>query len=152
MKALVMYDSRHNTTEKIVQAVAESLRTTMQVALARIDKGDDVDLEFVDLVVIGCPTHMGDMDMESLLRFIPRDAVANKRVAIFDTIPQGWHWFGGTAASSLTRKLYHYGAMPILSPETFYITHPHEPIDKTELWRASNWARALQEQLQLLPV
>src|SRR5512146_1186916 len=56
MHALVVYDSQFGNTERIAAAVADTLRTTGEVRLAHVDPTHPLDLEGVDLLVLGCPT------------------------------------------------------------------------------------------------
>ncbi len=56
MHALVVYDSQFGNTERIAAAIADTLRTTGEVRLAHVEPAHPLDLEGVDLLILGCPT------------------------------------------------------------------------------------------------
>ena len=54
MKILIVYDSVFGNTEKVALAMAEAM--TDQVAVKRVGESSAVDLQGIDLLVVGSPT------------------------------------------------------------------------------------------------
>lgn len=154
MKSLVVYDSRFGNTEQVARSVAGSLCATTPVHIARVDQVSLADLDGVNLLVIGCPTQSRNMTVatESFLELLPRGILKEMEVAVFDTRLEGWRWLTGSASYDLAKKLDHEGVRLILSPESFIVSGFEGPLARGELKRAANWARAIQEQLRLLPI
>jgi hypothetical protein len=57
MKALVVYESMFGNTHDIASCIADGLRDTCDVSLARFDDVNDEMLAGADVVVVGGPTH-----------------------------------------------------------------------------------------------
>jgi len=56
MNALVVYDSQYGNTERIAQAIADTLRAVGQARAVRVDSAHPVELQGVDILIVGCPT------------------------------------------------------------------------------------------------
>jgi hypothetical protein len=57
MKALLVYESLFGNTEAVARAIADGLSLEMEVAVHEVGEAPTVITEFIDLVVVGGPTH-----------------------------------------------------------------------------------------------
>jgi flavodoxin len=85
MCTLVVYDSVYGNTEKIVRAIGDALSgevQVLQVGRARVD-----ELQAVDLLIIGSPTHgaLPTPAVQELLEKVGAPAREGARAATFDT-------------------------------------------------------------------
>ena len=56
MNALVVYESQFGNTEKVAMAVAGALRAFGQAQAVRVDPAHPIELQGVDMLVVGGPT------------------------------------------------------------------------------------------------
>ena len=56
MNALVLYDSQYGDTERIAQTIADALAEFGEARAVRLDPGQPVQLQGMDLFIMGCPT------------------------------------------------------------------------------------------------
>ncbi len=56
MNTLVVYDSQYGNTERIAQAIADTLGTFGQAQAVHVDPGHQVSFQGVDLLILGSPT------------------------------------------------------------------------------------------------
>jgi len=56
MNTLIVYDSQYGNTERIAQAIADTLRAFGQAQAVRADPAHLISLRGVDLLILGCPT------------------------------------------------------------------------------------------------
>ena len=59
MKVLLVYDSVYGNTEKITQAMAEAIATSGEAKLLRAGEANPPELESIELLIVGSPTHGG---------------------------------------------------------------------------------------------
>lgn len=144
MKALIVYDSVHGNTEKIARAIAEAITPSNEVKVLRAGEANPSELEFIDLLIVGSPTHGGRPTpaVQDFLNKVPKLQGVN--VAAFDTRSQSKvaKVFGNAAgriASNLERK----GGTRIVSPEGFLVTGTKGPLKDGELERAAAWAKGM---------
>ena len=85
MKTLVVYDSLYGNTEKIAQAIGEAI--TGEVSVTRAAEVDVSELESLDLLVVGAPTHGGrpSPGTREFLDKVQAPALKGIKVAAFDT-------------------------------------------------------------------
>lgn len=163
MRALVVYESLWGNTRKVAEAVAEGLRSRMDVVLADVRTAPEVVGPDVDLLVVGGPTHAFSMSREStradaarqgadhqaaagigLREWVARIAMGEARppVAAFDTkikhpkLP-------GSAARAALRGLRRAGFRPVLPASNFYVDGTPGPLTDGELERARAWGERL---------
>ena len=146
MKALVVYDSVYGNTRTIAQAIGDALPGEVQVL--HVSQVNSDDLETIDLLVIGSPTH-GALPTEAVLDLIEKvgpPAREGSRVATFDTrLTWGFleRW-GGFAASKLADRLREKGWTLASAPEGFFVRGLKKgPLKRGETDRAAVWARGL---------
>jgi len=74
VKALVTYDSKLGNTEQVAQAIADTLGEEGVGQLISVDEADALELEGVDLLVLGSPTQRHGLSpaVRAWLELIPR--------------------------------------------------------------------------------
>jgi flavorubredoxin len=151
MNAVVIYDSHYGNTERIAQAIADTLCTYGPTTAIRFDPVQPVSLQRIDLLVVGCPTQgfRPTPVMTALLDRIPPAVQRNLAVACFDTRFHGWLW-QRSAARVMARQLQRRGVELLVPPESFFVkaTKKEGPLLPRELQRAHAWAHMLAESLQ----
>jgi flavodoxin len=150
MHALVVYDSQFGNTERIAAAIADTLRTTGDVRLAHVEPERPLDLEGIDLLVLGCPTQgwRPTVAMHALLASLTPQQLHGRAVACFDTRFQKPHWITGSAARRMAASLRHMDITLLAPPESFFVEGTEGPLLTGELARAAVWARTLLKQIE----
>lgn len=150
MHALVVYDSQYGNTERIAAAIADTLRTTGEVRLAHVDPAHPLDLEGVDLLILGCPTQgwAPTVAMHALLASLTPQELHGRAVACFDTRFQKPRWMTGSAARRMAASLRHMGVTLLVPPESFFVEGTEGPLVAGELSRAAVWTRGLLNQIE----
>jgi flavodoxin len=144
MKALVIYDSTYNNTEKIAKAIGAALSGDVKVL--RAAEANTADFASFDLIVIGSPTYGGRPmpSVVTLVNNISESAIKGKNVAVFDTrIPSKMVKLFGFAADRIAKNLKEKGANLIVPAEGFFVTGKEGPLKDGELERAAVWAKTL---------
>ncbi len=149
MKALVVYDSAYGNTEKIARAIAGALAD--EVRLLRAAEASPGELEGASLLIVGSPTQGGRATpaVQEFLNKIPKDALKNISVAVFDTrvkavIAKVFGYAAGRIASGLKEK----GGSLTAPPEGFFVKGTEGPLVDGELERAASWAKGIAESRQ----
>ncbi|MBW7881381.1 MAG: flavodoxin family protein [Caldilineaceae bacterium] len=148
MKTLVVYFSRFGNTRKVAEAIAARLRSAGTVQLIGAEELPATDLDGVDLVVMGTPTHNMNLPaaVKPLFDSLARGRFKGKPVAAFDTSYKlSWWLRPFTAAKRLSRKLRRFGGRQIVPPETFLVVEREGPLYEGELQRAALWADTILE-------
>ena len=150
MYALVIYDSQFGNTERIATAIADTLRTSGEVRLARVDPEHSLDLEGVDLLILGCPTQgwRPTVAMQALLAKLTPEQLDGRAIACFDTRFQKPRWLTGSAARRMTDTFRRMGITLVVPPESFFVDQKDGPLLSGELGRAAVWARTLLNRLE----
>lgn len=167
MKALVVYESMFGNTEQIARAVADGLRTRMEVELVGADHAPPSPDDPLDLVVVGGPTHAFSMTRQNtredavrqgaqagnaaygIREWIDhlRNAPHSERVATFDTrvARSGGRvrHFPGSAAKAAAKGLRKHGYEPLADPESFWVEDTPGPLFPGEVERARAWGEQL---------
>jgi flavodoxin len=148
MKTLVVYDSLFGNTEIIARAIGAAIPG--EVGVLRVGRVDAVDLETVDLLIIGSPTH-GAMPTEAVQGIVDRigsPAREGARAATFDTrLTWGFleRW-GGFAAPKMADTLAGKGWALAGEPVGFFVKGLRKgPLKPGEAERATVWAKELVE-------
>src|SRR5829696_3981945 len=123
MNALVVYDSQYGNTERIAQAIADTLREFGEVQAIRLDPGHPVELQGVDMFIMGCPTQgwRPTPTIRSFLEEVSSERFRSLAVACFDTRLRMPHWMTGSAARVMSRKLQEMGISLLVPPESFFV-------------------------------
>src|SRR5579884_381816 len=151
MNTLVIYDSQYGNTERIAQIIADTLRAFGQVQAVRVDPARPVELQGVDLLILGCPTQgfRPTLAMQALLEKLSSQSLSGLTVACFDTRFRGWLW-KRSAAPHMNRQLRMVGVEPIVPPESFFVKAMKKegPLLAGEVERAASWAVGVHQQYE----
>ena len=147
MNALVVYHSEFGNTRQVAEAIAEAFDHAGTARTVSAEQLDAADLQGVELVVMGTPTHKINLPQAARPVFeqLPRRSLRGVPVATFDTSYKMSAFLARfTAAKRIDRKLRKLGGKRLVPPETFHVHHHHEgPLYDGELERAKTWADAI---------
>ncbi len=150
MNTFVIYDSQFGNTEQIAQAIAGALRAFGQAQAVRVDPAHPIELQGVDLLILGCPTQ-GFRPTPAMLSFlgtVSYQALSGLAVACFDTRFRGRLW-KHSAAQHMAGQLHTIGVEPLVPPESFFVKFTREgkgPLLAGEVERAASWALSVHQQ------
>jgi flavodoxin I len=145
MRTCVVYDSVYGNTEKIAQAIGDAIPGEVQVL--RVGQVNAGDLETVDLLIIGSPTH-GALPTEAVQRLIEKigaPAREGAKLATFDT-RLSWRFLRrwGFAAPKMADALKEKGWTLAGAPEGFFVKGLKKgPLKRGEAERAAAWAKEI---------
>jgi flavodoxin len=143
MKTLIVYDSQYGNTEKIARAIGEAIP---EAEVLHASKAETSELETVDLLIVGSPTH-GGRPMGAVQNFLnraPATTIKNISVASFDTrFASRFAKIFGYAASRIANPLKKKGGNLVAEPEGFIVEGTEGPLKEGELKRAASWAREI---------
>jgi hypothetical protein len=157
-RAMVVFESTFGNTEEIAHAVADGLRSRMDVDVVEVGAAPTAPPDDLDLLVVGGPTHAfgptRPMTREDAARqaghalvsrgaglrewledLRPRDGLP---VVAFDTKVDRPH-LPGSAAHGAERRLRRLGARTIVRPESFWVSGTVGPLLEGETERARRW-------------
>src|SRR5437763_4142403 len=106
MNTFVIYDSQYGNTERIAQAIADTLRAFGQAQAIRVDPAHPASFQGVDLLIVGSPTQgmRPTPVMQSFLETVSPASLSGLAVACFDTRFRGFLW-KSYAAPRVLRQL-----------------------------------------------
>ena len=167
MKAIVVFESMYGNTRRVAEAIADGLRWSIptEVVLAR----DVADLEDVELVVVGGPTHAWGLSRKRTRAGAQQDAIKHPdhvldatqegtgvrewlqevhcnhqcRGVAFDTRLDKPKAVTGSAARSIQRRLRHAGFASFDKPHSFKVAGMAGPLAPGEIARATQWGEAM---------
>jgi flavodoxin len=152
MNTLIVFDTLHGNSERVARAIAAALEPTFSVRFARADQTAKLDVEGIDLLIVGGPTQRRRMSMTltAVLDATPRGTLTGTKVAAFDTRYRMAAWLSGSAAVGIARHLRKLGGRLLISPQSFFVErdvspkghkrrHDIEQLEPGELERASEW-------------
>jgi flavodoxin len=149
MKSIVIYASRYGNTQRIAEAITETLQTHGEAQLFPADEALPILPKGIDLVVIGGPTetHRMTKPVARLFARMGRGVLQGMAGAAFDTRLRGSRMLTGSAGSGVARKLRRAGARLIVPAESFFVKNQADPegaeLEPGELERAATWAESL---------
>lgn len=163
MKALVVYESMFGNTEEVARAVADGLRSRMEVDLVGAEEAPAQVGEDVDLVVVGGPTHAFSMPRQNTREDAVRQGATHgdtehgirewidhlasgrhaERTATFDTRVTKVRHLPGSAAKAAAKGMRAHGYGSAAKPESFYVEDVAGPLVEGELDRARSWGEQL---------
>lgn len=164
MRATIVYDSLHGNTEQVAQAVAQAVTSALdagdEVVARRATEIDAQQLEGLELLIVGAPTHgfRPSTASRTFLGSIPDAGLDGVKVAAFDTRFAVENM--NSAILKLMVRLFGYAAKPIadelskkggdllLPPEGFIVMDTEGPLAEGELERAAEWGRELSDRLR----
>lgn len=151
MNALVVYFSKFGNTQKVAETIAEVLESAGAVRIISLDQLAASDLNDVDLIVMGSPTHRMNLPeaVRPVFEALPKRILRGTPVAAFDTSYKMSALLARfTAAKKLARQLRKLGGKRIVSPETFHVLEREGPLYEGEIERAKAWATTILGQLK----
>ncbi len=147
MNALVVYHSEFGNTRQVAETIAEVFQGADTVRTLSADRLTAPDLQDVDLVVMGTPTHKMNLPetVRPVFEGLPRRILRGVPIAAFDTSYKMSTFLARfTAAKRVDRKLRKLGGKRLVPPETFHVEQHHEgPLYDGELKRAKAWAETI---------
>ncbi len=151
MNALVIYHSQFGNTRQVADAIARVFEGTGAARTVSADQLAAADLQGVDLVVMGTPTHKMNLPeaVRPVFEQLPRRILRGVPIAAFDTSYEMSAFLARfTAAKRIDQKLRKLGGKRLVRPETFHVHHHHEgPLCDGEIERAKTWADSILAQL-----
>jgi flavodoxin len=145
MRTLVVYDSVYGNTETIAQAIGAAIPGEVEVL--RVGQVNAGELEAVDLLIIGSPTH-GALPTEAVQRLVEKigaPAREGAKLATFDT-RLSWRFLRrwGFAAPKMADTLKEKGWTLAGAPEGFFVKGlKRGPLKRGETERAARWAKEI---------
>ena len=152
MRTLIVYFSKFGNTRKVAETIAEAMRQAGDARAVGMDQLAPSDLEAVDLVVVGSPTHAFTVPqaVRAALDALPPGILAGKSVAAFDTTVKLWPLRYMRASPKLLRQLRQLGGEPVAPPQTFFVktsgTRQPGEVDlllEGQMEQARQWANGL---------
>ena len=150
MNTLIVFDSQYGNTDRIAQTIADALRAFGQAQAVRVDPAHPLELQGVDLLILGCPTQ-GFRPTPAMLSFlgtVSNQLLSGLAVACFDTRVRGRMW-KHSAAQHMAGQLHTMGVEPLVPPESFFVKFTREgkgPLLAGEVERAASWALSVHQQ------
>jgi flavodoxin len=143
MRALIVYDSVHGNTQKVAQVIGDA--PGGEVSVCHVSEVSVADVEAVDLLIVGSPTHGGWFTeaIKDWLDQLPATALQGTHAAVFDTRtpPTLVSRIFGFAAPRIARSLEKKGATLVGEPGGFLVEGIKGPLVEGELERAAGWAQ-----------
>lgn len=143
MKAVVIYDTNFGNTKKIAEAIAEGIGKGTRAL--QVSKSSPKDIKGMDILVVGSPI-MGFRPSEKMLKYLSTlepNQLNGIKAASFDTRVK--IFVHGDAAKKISKKLEAAGADIISEPQAFYVKGKEGPLFDSELEKAGNWGKRLNE-------
>ena len=159
MKTLIVYDSFFGNTEKIAQAIGNSLSSKENVETLRVSEVKPEQLIGLELLIVGSPTRVFKPTKAIMyfLNRIPLNGLKGVKVAAFDTRISTANVSSrllnilvklfGYAAKPIAYKLEKKGGSLIIPPEGFFVKDSEGPLKDGELERAADWAKLIMKTL-----
>jgi flavodoxin len=150
MNALVLYDSQYGDTERIAQAIADTLAEFGEAQAVRLDPSQPVDLQGVDVFIVGCPTQgwRPTQAVQSFLEEVSSEELRSLAGACFDTRFRLPRFMTGSAAKVMAGKLREKGVSLLVEPESYFVEGTEGPLREGELERAATWARQIVDEVE----
>jgi flavodoxin len=155
MNTLIIYDSFFGNTEKIAQAIGNSLGSKENVETLRVSEVKPEQLIGLELLIVGSPTRAfrPTKAIMGFLNKIPLNGLKGIKVAAFDTristVDVNSRFLNvlvklfGYAAKPIAYKLEKKGGSLIIPPEGFFVKDSKGPLKDGELERAADWTKTI---------
>lgn len=150
LKSLVVYFTKFGNTQKVAETIAAELEQKTSVRVLNSHQLTASELDGVDLVIMGTPTHNMNLpkSVRPVFEQLPRRILPKTPIAAFDTSYKMSRFLSRfTAAKRLVRKLRKLGGKRIVPPETFHVLEREGPLYEGELERARQWTRLILDRL-----
>jgi flavodoxin len=150
MNISIVYFSKYGNTQRLAEALAESLDAKAVTHLFSLDQLPNSNWREADLILMGSPTHNMNLPeaVRPVLASLPRKILPKTPVAAFDTSYKMSPWLSRfSAGNKLASKLRKLGGKLIAAPETVYVMGKEGPLYEGEIQRAQSWALAILERM-----
>ncbi len=159
MKTLIVYDSFFGNTEKVAQAIGNSLGSKENVETLRVSEVKPEQLIGLELLIVGSPTRVfkPTKAIMGFLNKIPLNVLKGVKVAAFDTristVDVNSRFLNilvklfGYAAKTIAYKLEKKGGSLIIPHEGFFVKDSEGPLKDGELKRAVDWVKLIMKTL-----
>jgi len=159
VKTLIVYDSFFGNTEKVAQAIGNSLGSKENVETLRVSEVKPEQLIGLELLIVGSPTRVfkPTKAIMGFLNKIPLNVLKGVKLAAFDTristVDVNSRFLNilvklfGYAAKTIAYKLEKKGGSLIIPPEGFFVKDSEGPLKDGELERAVDWAKSIMKTL-----
>lgn len=162
MRSVVVCESWFGNTERVARAVADELARHGEATVVSVS--DEIeDVEKVDLLVVGAPTHVhglsSSISRKSAIEQAGGPGVEpgpgargwfeslpdglRGKAAAFDTRIEKSAMLTGSAAKGIAKRLRQHGLELVAEPESFFVLDTNGPLKEGELERATYWAQDL---------
>lgn len=143
-------------TEQVARVIAKVLNNN--TVLLKVDQFKMADLEGIDLLVVGSPTH-GGRPSEAIKKFLaslPLDSLKDIKCASFDTgiSSTGQNIFlkmviniFGYAAIHIDRALQDRGGIVVAEPRVFFVKDKKGPMNEGELDKVVEWTKGILDKI-----
>ena len=130
MNALVVYESQFGNTEQVALTIAGALRAFGQAQAVHVDPVHPIELQGVDLLVVGGPTHYtkATPDIRAFLEKISPAQLHSLSIACFDTRYHQPRLLTGSAAGALDKSLQKMGVSSLAPAESIYVSGKKGPM------------------------
>ena len=159
MKTLIVYDSFFGNTEKIAQAIGNSLGSKEDVETLRVGEVKPEQLIGLELLIVGAPTRVfkPTKAIMDFLNKIPLNSLKGVKVAAFDTRISTVDV--NSRFLNILVKLFGYASKPkayklekkegslVIPPEGFFVKASEGPLKDGEFERAADWAKTIMKTL-----
>ncbi|MGE0305677.1 MAG: flavodoxin family protein, partial [Acidimicrobiia bacterium] len=152
----VVYESLYGNTKMIAEAVARGLERHGPVSVSSVPDIAGVDLEEIDLLVVGAPTHAWSLPRQRTWEGAPNRVPGAAPLLVrqwLEIVPDGQGRTAaafatridksvritGTAARRISRRLRRRGWTGIIAPESFLVDGTEGPLIDGEIARAVAW-------------
>ena len=146
---LIAYDTVYGNTKQLAEAFVNAVDGSHETKLLHASEVSAADLENIDLVIIGSPTHGGTFTepIKKLISGLPAKSLEGLKAAAFDTgferenqkkFLQTVIDVFGYASSKIAKKLENKGA-DVIGSETFFVLDTEGPLKEGEIDRAKAW-------------
>src|SRR5215212_7688415 len=149
MNALVLYDSQYGDTERIAQAIADTLAEFGEARAVRLDPAQPVELQGLDVFILGSPTQgwRPTPAIQSFLEEASSEELRGLGGACFDTRFRLPRLMTGSAANVMAGKLRQKDVSLLVPPESCFVKGTEGPLRDGELDRAAAWVRMLMKEV-----
>jgi flavodoxin len=153
MRALIVYDSYFGNTQKIVEAIGNSIAPNYDVTVCMVTSIKPEQLSGVNLLIVGSPTRAFKPTdaIKKFLNSIPSNGLKGIDVLAFDTristkdanskVLNLFVKVFGYATEPIGEKLQKKGGNLIAPPEGFFVKETEGTLKEGELERAANWVK-----------
>jgi len=172
MRGVVVYESMFGNTRRVAEMITQALADAMEVRLLRADAVVAEDVQGIDLLVVGAPTHAWSMPRPNTRKGAPNnvrrpgsDLVLEPNAdtspgvrewletlddvhalaAVFDTRFNAPVMLTGRAATGIEKALQQHGFVMMSASESFRVDRQNHLL-AGEVERASRWGRRLGEE------